>query len=337
MSSTIKVKPGDLNSRMLKKAISSLKKANSALMSYSYMRSYDNLADVYYTCYGTTKRLFSNATTDMLPVPADLQYEVDELERLAGILGTGPDGFDEIDRSFRKDIKSWRRSGKHNKVLWTSSGGATGGATKITPKNARTEIRINSYPDGVKKGEIRWVDQTGSTENRKANGWGDNHGYSGWQCNSACESMALSYLGIDRSPGEMVPSGGDEIGGLEVANYGTGTREWGAPDGSTIIIENHAYCDMEDIDRRIENFCQDGNQGNTAPVMIRYGYPNDKYGGHWLLITGKNPDGTYNAIGPATESEKGTTVTISPDGTISGSGISQGGGKIQRYAQYKRK
>ncbi len=147
MSSTIKVKPGDLNSRMLKKAISSLKKANSALMSYSYMRSYDNLADVYYTCYGTTKRLFSNATTDMLP--ADLQYEVDELERLAGILGTGPDGFDEIDRSFRKDIKSWRRSGKHNKVLWTSSGGATNGITNIKGNNQyqESDVIINEKPD----------------------------------------------------------------------------------------------------------------------------------------------------------------------------------------------
>ena len=141
-------------------------------------------------------------------------------------------------------------------------------------------------------------------------------------------------MGIDKSPESMVPEY-DDIGGLEVASYGTANKEWTAPDGSTILTENHSYCDMADIDNRVENFSQDGNRGDTGPVMIRYEYPNGN-GGHWLLITGKNPDGTYNVIGPATTSERGTTVSIDQDGNISGAGISQGGGRVHRYAQYSR-
>ena len=205
----------------------------------------------------------------------------------------------------------------------------------------KTVITLHEYPDGVKRGEIRWVDQTGSVENNDRNGWGDynNRDY-GWndgspesQCNSATESMALSYLGIDRSPGSLVPEGTD-LDGLEVASYGTDTREWTAPDGSKIQIDNYAYCDMEDINARVQNFTADANRGDVAPVMIRY----DAGGGngHWIMLTGQNPDGTYSAIGPGGPGEQNITVRIDANGNISGN-IAHGGGKIQRYAQYTRK
>lgn len=213
---------------------------------------------------------------------------------------------------------------------------------KVTPTGGvsrkETEIRpdgITNYSDGggVNKGTIRYVYQSGTISEKQANGWGKYVEISCQQCNSACESMALSYLGIDRSPESMVPEGTD-LDGLEVASYGTGQKQWRSPDGRIINIDNHAlYFDKDDFDLDLNAFIEDGNMGNTAPPMIRYSYPGGS-GGHWLIVVGKNPDGSYNVIGPGKRSERFTKVTISSDGTISGSGICQSGGKIQRYAQY---
>lgn len=196
---------------------------------------------------------------------------------------------------------------------------------------------VHDYSEGVSRGSIRYVDQT---TNLKENGWGDTadlprytDGHPGGQCNSACESMALSYMGIDRSPGSLVPTGYDELGGLEVANYGTGTREWIAPDGSTVRIENNAYCDLADIRNRISNFEMDGGRGDTAPVMLHYRNGNNM---HWILVTGENSDGSFNVIGPGGVKERGTTITIDSYGNIRGEGISHGGGYIDKYAQYSR-
>ncbi len=330
----IMIKPDALSSGTLRKTISAVKKAYDAAAKAEKEGSYYHS----WTWGGVTHYLFTNESYgNVIGAASLLKDALDRLEELSRIMQSGPDGFKDIDRSFKISIRSWRRSGKHDSVLWTASGGSgTAEETSVNkPHNGKTETIINPYSEGVKKGEIRWVDQTGSEENNRANGWGNNSYLSGGQCNSACESMALSYMGIDRSPESMVPSDYDDIGGLEVANYGTQSKKWIAPDGSTIVIDNHSYCDMEDINNRVENFSNDGNRGDTGPVMIRYEY-GDGSGGHWLLITGRNPDGSYNVVGPATESEKGTTVTIDEYGNISGSGISKGGGKVERYAQYSR-
>ena len=333
MADEIYLKTGELSSTLLRKAISKAenaqKKAGAAGDEAHWGHSW--------SWGGNTYQLFStNAESLIWSADSKLEDVLGKLEKLAAILDSGPDEMEEIDRKYKSDLKSWRKSGNHGDLLWIVGGGSTAGATaiEVSRRNSRTETVINSYSDGVKKGEFRWVDQTGTQENKQANGWGHNSYCAGWQCNSACESMALSYMGIDKSPESMVPEY-DDIGGLEVASYGTANKEWTAPDGSTILTENHSYCDMADIDNRVEKFSQDGNRGDTGPVMIRYEYPNGN-GGHWLLITGKNPDGSYNVIGPATTSERGTTVTIDEYGNISGQGISQGGGRVHRYAQYSR-
>ena len=213
----------------------------------------------------------------------------------------------------------------------------------VEPDNKVTENTITGYSEPVERGRIRWVDQTGSVENNATNGWGqyNNLDY-GWydgapssQCNSACESMALSYLGVDRSPGSLVPDNGDTLGGLEVANYGTVSNTWLAPDGSEIRIDNYSYCAMEDINSRVEEYMQDGNKGDVAPVMVRF-QTYDGSNGHWILLTGKNDDGTYSAVGPGGEKERGMSVTIDQNGNIRGDSLSHGGGYIHRYAQYTR-
>ena len=213
-------------------------------------------------------------------------------------------------------------------VKVTPSGGVT---RKETEVNAD---RLKDYSSGadVERGSLRYVYQNGTYTEKTKNGWGKYTSISGGQCNSACESMALSYLGIDRSPESLVPEGTD-LGGLEVASYGTSQRRWTAPDGRTILVDNHSSFDKGGFDKAFNAFLADGNQGNTAPPMIRYTYPGGS-GGHWLVVVGKNPDGSYNVVGPGLRSERLTTVTISNDGTITGNGICQGGGKLGRYAQY---
>ena len=213
-------------------------------------------------------------------------------------------------------------------VKVTPSGGVTRRETEINADR----IRDYASGEGVEKGSLRYVYQNGAHAEKEENGWGRYTSISGGQCNSACESMALSYLGIDRSPGSLVPEGTD-LGGLEVASYGTSQKRWTAPDGRTILIDNHSSFDKGGFDKAVNAFIADGNQGKTAPPMIRYTYPGGS-GGHWLVVVGKNADGSFNVVGPGLRSEKFTTVTISNDGTISGNGICQGGGKLGRYAQY---
>lgn len=333
MEDDIFLRTGSLSPGLLKKAIgkaeNTQKKARVAADDALWGHSWS---------WGGNTYLLYSTNAEWLIVDAELKLNnaKAKLDKLASILRSGPDALEEIDRKYKSNLKDWQKGGNHNTILWSAGGGTTTDVTsiEISQKNTRTEIIISPYSDDVKKGEIRWVDQLGSEENRRANGWGNYWYCSGGQCNSACESMALSYMGINRSPESMVPEY-DDLSGLEVARYGTANKEWEAPDGSTILTENHSYCDMDDIDNRVELFSQDGNVGDRGPVMIRYEYPNGD-GGHWLLITGKNSDGTYNVIGPATISERGTTVTIDQYGNIYGSGISRGGGRVHRYAQYSR-
>ena len=204
-----------------------------------------------------------------------------------------------------------------------------------------TEIRQHDYSGGVKRGEIRWCGQDGDRDFLRDNGWADGGnpaaiGEAGGQCNSACDSMGLSYLGYDVSPSRLDPpgNGSGEVYNLDPASF-SGSRQWSAPDGSTVTTDSFANCNMDDINNRVSNFINDGNRGNTAPVMIHYQKPDG--GQHWIMLTGRNPDGTYNAIGPGNY-EKGFVVNIDQNGNISDvSGSSTNHtGSIDRYAQYTR-
>ena len=150
--------------------------------------------------------------------------------------------------------------------------------------------------------------------------------------------MALSYMGIDRSPASLVGPGND----MDPASWGTCNNTWTTENGEIIQLENHALdCNMNDINAKTELFLNDGGKGEVSPVMIRYAYPGEDAGspgayGHWLIIVGNNGDGTYQVIGPGRMSERLTTVSIDEYGNICGDGIGKGGGRIQRYAQYSR-
>lgn len=223
------------------------------------------------------------------------------------------------------------------------------------PENRRTNINdetIDNYSDesgrknDVQRGRIRWVYQYIPEDADDAyydkNGWltdtGALNSNPNQQCNSASASMALSYMGIDRSPASLVGPGND----MDPASWGTCNNTWTTENGEIIQLENHALdCNMNDINAKTELFLNDGGKGEVSPVMIRYAYPGEDAGspgayGHWLIIVGNNGDGTYQVIGPGRMSERLTTVSIDEYGNICGDGIGKGGGRIQRYAQYSR-
>ena len=68
----------------------------------------------------------------------------------------------------------------------------------------KREVSVHAYRDGVSTGSIRRVSQQSELY---ANGWTyrnrDYTSIAGGECGAACSSMAVSYLGVDISPGEV--------------------------------------------------------------------------------------------------------------------------------------
>ena len=244
MSETIMVKPGELSARVLKKAIGSLEKANDTLISLSYMRSYGRLADVYYSCKGSSYRLFSNSTVGL--IPADVQFELDKLLSYSSVLDTCPERLEKIDKSFKTSIKKWRKSGKHNQILWqTSSGNGTARETEI--KNGSQEkVIVNENADyqhqwrgdiiippkenkqGNRSGEVyREVMEALDVENnvRYQEGFNPYWGFSSTMCNvyvwdvltaMDCQLPSTEYFGCGAMRDWMASPAGAEAGWVEV-------------------------------------------------------------------------------------------------------------------------
>lgn len=339
MSETIMVKPGELSARMLKKAISSLEKANDTLISLSYMRSYGRLADVYYFCKGSSYRLFSNSTVGL--IPADVQFELDKLLSYSSVLDTCPERFEKIDKSFKTSIKKWRRSGKHNQILWqTSNGSGTAGETDInTSKGGTPTIKKYDEWDSNSKGTIRHVYQLGDYEK---NGWGryntEHKTPTGTtprnECGTAGQSMALSYIGIDAPPETIIDNGR----GVTYWGYGDASKYGYNVDvhpDSTVNNDEIYHSGAEYKERMDKMFTayQNDSTCSTSPVVIHY-----RNGGneHTLVVIDKNEQG-YIVVDPAQKSEQ-YIITISEDGQIQSGEkdyvLSHGGGTMDGVIQY---
>lgn len=374
MGDTIYLKTGQFSSSSFKKTKSDLKQAADALNSLDY---YGALWNATYTCNGVSQRIFSAAYIEEANALAALVDKLrDKLNNYSKLLQSGPEELQDTDEGFKGTYSSgwdrfWHSVGSGISSAYSSTvgfyvslfkkgGQKTGGKTVIEADDKETvtddkpiekkqsiidQDSVDNYTNesgsknDVQRGRIRWVNQI---SNYEKNGWYSDNGkldcYPPIQCNSACASMALSYMGIDRSPASLV--GPDD---MDPASSGTCYKTWTTESGETIQLENHALqCNMEDIKKKTEAFSNDGGKGEVSPVLIRYSYPGENASsadsnGHWLIIVGDNGDGTYQVIGPATESERITTVKIDDNGNISGDGISNRGGVIQRYAQYSRK
>lgn len=342
MADEIYLKTGELSSTLLRKAISKAenaqKKAGAAGDEAHWGHSW--------SWGGNTYQLFStNAESLIWSADSKLEDVLGKLEKLAAILDSGPDEMEEIDRKYKSDLKSWRKSGNHGEILWIVGGGATAGVVKVSPdKGARREVSVNPYSDGVSQGDIRYVNQYHVYN--ESNGWREEHrgGMSDSQCNWACESMAFSYLGIDQPPSSMHDN--ETIKKFELALGVTDgdSASFDAVDGkATVEVHSNGWgasFDREYLDSLVQNYVDDGGRGSQSPVMMHY---SDGKNMHWILLTGKNADGTYRAIGPwsnpnGTNEQLGFDVTISDSGVVSGTGFSgcNGGRHVDCIGQYTR-
>ena len=202
-------------------------------------------------------------------------------------------------------------------------------------------VPVRPYSEGVAQGTIRYCNQ--NPRYYSENGWREGDKTScGWMCNRGCESMALSYIGIDQPPSSMHDS--ESLRKLEFAlgihdGYQSPLT---AVDGSEAKVQaNGKYgFNRNYLDGLVNRFDADNGAGIFSPVLIRYTNDDDA---HWILLIGNNENGSYQAIGPwsspgGTNEMKEFTVNISDNGTVSGSGFSHSNKncKVQYMCQYTR-
>lgn len=148
---------------------------------------------------------------------------------------------------------------------------------------------------GVKAGTVRYISQVPSyTDQFCADYWGSYVGYANHECFTACISMALSYLGIDATPGAL-------------GDYWRSRGHYGAPFATT--PEDVGFCGAtyyktslaEAISRYV------GGEGNYSPPIIHL----DSYSanGHYVMIIGQVSATEYRVLDPAYQTIYTMTLT----------------------------
>lgn len=203
--------------------------------------------------------------------------------------------------------------------------------------DALPPVEVRDFREGVQRGKIRYIDQSGNYEpNKGDNGWGGEAYQAGRECGTACESMCMSYLGIDATPARILTSrGGFNWGTSSYVDglYGEPVAQVSTPSGGW---------DYDDIGQKIDRYMNDRGRGDVSPVLIRY--PAGE--GHVVMILDKtvNPDGSWtcNVLGPSNYGQVKehdiVSVIISKDGRITGNiaNIEGGSSEIIQCVQYYR-
>ena len=211
-------------------------------------------------------------------------------------------------------------NGKHKFIGWNTD--KNGGGSAFTDganisrlcanKNGKIilyaqwkkEVSVHPYKEGISIGSIRRVSQKSDLY---ANGWEYNNkdytGIAGGECGAACSSMAVSYLGVDISPGEICYKSDTGSGVL--------TR-WISWSGITPKIGS-SFADFYNNYENDESY-------KYSPVIIHLGvYPGTNT--HYVVVIGKNSDGTYKICDPV-------DAYSSWDATIKGNYITGINGKV---------
>lgn len=167
-------------------------------------------------------------------------------------------------------------------ALLTLTASATQGTTDSTnPPYA--QIAYDYTPD-VHSGTIRYISQITSGSLYCYEYWGDwewkripglYYG-PGSECGTACISMALSYVGVDKTPEDILDYGGGH----------TFFQDWGDATISKLPVT--------DFTTAMENYIN-GN-GRYSPPVIHL--PNYSARGHYVLVIGKIDAETYEILDP---------------------------------------
>lgn len=150
------------------------------------------------------------------------------------------------------------------------------------------DVTVNyNLEECVRQGEVRYVAQIKSDEHYFTEYWGRYADYSSHECGTACISMALSYLGIDKTPEEL----GDywiSSGYTEGVPFST---VFGDVPGA---VGGHSF----DFEKAYENY----ENGSASPVIIYFTARLNPYKSgnrHFVMIVDKIGENEYKAVDPA--------------------------------------
>lgn len=146
------------------------------------------------------------------------------------------------------------------------------------------------YSASVTVGTVRYMSQNRSSGYFNTNYWGSWASQAGSECGTCSISMALSYVGINKTPKDIL----DAHGGT---TYFDG---WGVSMSSPSVVQG------------MNNFIN-GN-GKYSPLVIHL--PKYSPRGHYAILAGKKSDNVYQVVDPANNyvwdiTINGTTATYS--------------------------
>ena len=144
------------------------------------------------------------------------------------------------------------------------------------------------YSAAVTSGTIRYISQISGSKYFDSKYWGKWESYARKECGTCCISMSLSYIGINKTP-------------LNILNEGGGKtifqKAWG---GATALTYN-----ASDLSTAIDNYLYGG--GKYSPPIIHLNkYSQD---GHFVIIVGYISENTYQVMDPG-NSKVCWTITI---------------------------
>ena len=163
------------------------------------------------------------------------------------------------------------------------------------------------YAAGVSTGTIRYISQVPTYSYYNSAYWGsrwENQARS--ECLTACMSMALSYVGVNKTPQNILDAGD----GLTYPGW-----KWG-----------NASSLSPTFDTAISNYIN--GSGKYSPVIIWLPYTS---GNHWILVVGRISGNTYLVVDPWNGSHGATWQATISGNTISYWNGSQSFGRIYQY------
>lgn len=167
-------------------------------------------------------------------------------------------------------------------------------ANTILTSAPNAETRFD-YSSTVACGSIRYVSQMSDNNYFYPEYWGGWTGSAGSECYTSCISMALSYIGINVTPNEILTQGG----GVTRPQL-----NWGGASFVTDSVEN-----------AMANY--KSGEGTYSPAIIHLnGYSG---WGHYVLLAGQVSENEYQVLDPAVSSVwnitfNGNSVTYTING-----------------------
>ena len=169
----------------------------------------------------------------------------------------------------------------------------------LVSADAATQLSYAPYANveynrktSVKCGTIRYVSQISSSKYFYESYWGSTwKEQAGIECGTSCISMALSYIGVNRTPEDILDAGNGET--VFGKNWGVST------------YKGYNYTKLETAMNRYIN-----GGGKYSPPVIHLSAYSGPDSNHWVMLIGRVDSDTYRVLDPA----KSSTWNITIDG-----------------------